>query len=625
MKRLSVISGLLLGVCLPGLAWADDVDLEKIVVTPSRMEEPSEASGASVSVVSDKSFDRRNLFTIKDNLQGVSGLDIARTGGFGGGTSVFLRGSSAGQVRVMIDGVKIYDPSSTDASYDFAHLSVDNIERIEILKGPQSSLYGSDAMGGAINIMTKKGEGEPKISLMAEGGSYNTWREALGINGEKESLHFSLSASRLDTRGFSKAKEKNNNPEDDAYQNTNASLRLDYDIMPDLTLGLISRYLHSRTEADDYDYINDRPVDDIDRILWNDEGVLSLFMNQKISDFYKHKLQLSYTRNYRRGQDDTDEYERDWYQGKTYQLDWQSDLSLSDFDTVILGANYLREMADTYYFHNLWGETDTPKSTASIKGVFIENKLDILDRLFLNAVYRMDDHSHFKDHDTYRFNMSYLIDKTDTKLKGLFGTGYKSPSLYQLSAPPMWGLPSGNPNLKPEESESYEAGVEQGLLVKGLSADVTYFRTHFKNLIDFVYGTGYINLGKARVYGIETSLKYRKDNLTCNIGYTWMDTENKETGDELLKRAKNKANLEFNWEAVRWDLNFCLGYVGHRPDYQNKLLKAYALANLSLNYKINKNLTLFGRIENLLNEKYEETKNYQTAGFSVYSGFKAQF
>jgi len=620
-KSLLVISGLLVFFVF-GSSRAEDVDLERIVVTPSRVEESSETTGNSISVISNTNFQQRNLFTVKENLKGASGLDIAGTGGMGGATSVFLRGSSAGQIRVMMDGVKVYDPSSTDASYDFAHLSTGNIERIEILRGPQSSLYGSDAIGGVINIITKKGLGKPKISITSEGGSYYTSREALEISGEKEKLHFSLSTSRLDARGFSEAKEKNNNPEDDAYQNTNASLRLDYDIASGLTFGLLSHYLHARTEYDDYDYINNRPTDDPDRIRWDDEGILSLFLDHKIADSYRHKLQLSYTRNYRRGMDDTDEYERDWYDGKTYQLDWQSELKVLDFDQVILGANYLREEADTYYFHNIWGETDTPKSTSDIKGAFIENKLTLFENMFLNAVYRMDHHSHFKNHDTYKLDMSYLIDKTDTRIKGLFGTGYKSPSLYQLSAPPMWGLPSGNPNLKPEESESYEIGIEQGFLKRMFCADVTYFRTHFKSLIDFVYGSGYINLSTARAYGIESSLKFRKDGFTCKAGYVWLDTENKETGDELLKRAKNKANLEFNWEAPGWDLNFGLRYAGNRPDYMNKLLKAYVLANVSFDYKINKNLTIFGRIENVFNEKYEETKDYQTPGFSIYSGFK---
>lgn len=608
----------------PGLSLAEDVDLEKIVVSASRIEEPVGATASSVTVISDKTMQSKGIFAVKDALREANGLDVASSGGPGSTTSVFLRGASAGQTRVMLDGVKIYDPTSTDASYDFAHLNTNNIERIEILKGSQSSLYGSDAMGGVINIITRKGLGKPKILLLSEGGSFYTSREMLEISGQSDKLHFSFGSSRLDSKGFSKAKEKNNNPEDDAYQNSAFSLRLDYDIIPDLTLGLINRYTHTRTELDDYDYTNDRPSDDSDRLLTNDEGLSSLFLEQKISDFYKHKLQLSFTRNYRRGRDDTDEYEREWYDGKTYQLDWQSVLDFSGVDKVITGFNYLREKADTYYYSSGW-ESDFPKSTSNIKGVFIENKLNPFDNLFFNATYRIDDHSEFKDYDTYKVELSYLWDKIDTRIRTLYGTGFKSPSLYQLSSPPTaWG-PIGNPNLIPEESQSYEIGFEQGFFKRKFLADITYFHTHFKNLIDFASGTGYINLSKARTSGIETSLKVKKDNLTSKLGYTLLDTENKENGDELLKRAKNKANLEFNWNLVKWDLNFWLGYVGHRSDYKNKLLKSYTLANLSLNYKINKNLTTFGRIENLFNEKYEETKNYQTAPFSIYGGMKAEF
>lgn len=623
LKELFILETVVL--FLSGIAWAEDIELERIVVTPSRTEEPFEATPSSITVVSDRTINRKDVFLVKDVLRGINGLDIAGTGGFGGTTSIFLRGSSAGQTRVMIDGVKIYDPTSTDAKYDFAHLNTDNIERIEILRGAQSSLYGSDAMGGVINIITKKGYGKPKISLLSEGGSFYTSHETLEIDGQNNKLHFALGASRFDTEGFSKAKEKNNNPEDDAYQNTAVSLRLDYDLFPDLTLGIINRYAHSRSEEDDYDFTNDMPTDDSDRLIWNDEGFSSFLLEQKISDFYKHKLQLSYTRYYRKGKDDTDEYERDWYDGRTYQLDWQSELELARFDKVVAGINYLKEKADTYYYHNLWGESDFPKSTANIKGFFLENKLNPFGNLYFNTVYRIDDHSNFKDYDTYKFELSYLWDKTDTRIRALYGTGFKSPSLYQLSAPPMYGLPVGNPNLKPEESASYEAGIEQGFFERKILADITYFHTHFKNLIDFVYGTGYINLSKARTSGIETSLNLKKDNLTCKLSYTLLDTENKENGDELLKRAKNKVNLELNWDFTKWDLNFYLGYVGHRTDYKNKLLKSYTLANLSLNYKINRNFTAFGRIENLFNEKYEESKGYQTAPFSIYSGIKAEF
>jgi vitamin B12 transporter len=611
---------------LTDVATADEnIELERIVITPSRVEESSEKTGSSVSVISSKTFGKKNIYAVNEALEGITGVDLAHTGGLGGTTSVFLRGASAGQTRVMIDGVKVYDPTSVDASYDFAHLATDSIERIEILKGPQSSLYGSDAIGGVINIITKKGFGKPKIYLSTEGGSYYTSRESFELNGEKEKLHFSLTASRLDSEGYSKAKEKNNNPEDDSYQNTNASLRLDYDVAENLTLGLISRYLYARSESDDYDFTNDRPIDDPDRINWNDEGLVSFFADNKLSDYFRHKMRVSYTRNYRRGKDDTDEFERDWYNGKTYQLDWQAETKICDFDMIVSGVNYLREIADTYYFHGVFGETDTPKETSSVKGAFIENKLKILDVLFFNAAYRMDYHSNFKYHDTYKFDFSCPIQKTGTRLKGLYGTGYKSPSLYQLTAPPMFGLPVGNANLRPEESESYEVGVEQELLKESLAADVTLFHTNFKQLIDFVFGTGYVNLSRARVKGVESSIRFKKNNATCKLGYTWLNTENKENGDELLKRARHKASLEFNWVFAKLGLNFSLRYVGHRTDYKNKLLKPYTVADLALNYRLNKNSTLFSRIENLFNEKYEETKNYQTGLFAVYGGLKFNF
>lgn len=623
MKRLFFCLSAVFFILSP--IWAEEIELEKIVVTPSRIEEPSQATASTIHVLLGKELEEKGVFFIKDALREINGIDLASSGGLGAATSIFLRGANGAQTRVMIDGVKIYDPSSVDASYDFAHLAINNVEKIEILKGPQSSLYGSDAMAGVINIITKKGYGRPKILWFSEGGSFYSFYQILEMSGQQDKFHFSFGASRFDTKGFSKAKEKNNNPEDDPYQNTSISLRLDYDLLPALTLALINRYNHSRTEYDDYDFINHIPIDDPDRISWNDEGFSSFLLEQKIADFYKHKIQFSFTHNYRRGEDNNDEYERDWYRGKTYQFNWQIELDLTDFEKIVTGIDYLREKADTYYYHGLFGESDFPKSTANIKGFFLENKLNLFKNLYFNTVYRKDRHSNFKDHDTYKIEVSYLIDKTHTRLKGLFGTGFKNPSLYQLYAPAMWGFPVGNPHLKPEESEGYEGGFEQEFFDKKILFAVSYFHTNFKNLIDYVFGTGYINLNKAKTRGIETNLKFKKDNFYFSLGYSWLDTENKQTGEELLRRAKNKVNFDFNWNFSRWDLNFQLGYVGHRRDYPEELLKSYVLANLSLNYKVNKNFIIFGRIENLFNQKYEEIKGYQTPKFSIYGGFKLEF
>jgi vitamin B12 transporter len=219
------------------------------------------------------------------------------------------------------------------------------------------------------------------------------------------------------------------------------------------------------------------------------------------------------------------------------------------------------------------------------------------------------------------------LEKTKTKLKASYGTGFKAPSLYQLYAPATAFGPIGNTNLKPEESKSYEAGFEQEI-TDDLKMEITYFHSQLKNLIDFVWGQGYVNIGKARIKGIESNINYKLlKNLTLTLGYTWMDTENKENHTELARRPLNKLVFKLKNEIDRLSIFFDISYVGHRYSDTSgtQLLKPYILSNLALNYKLRDNLEIFSRLENILDEKYEEVKGYQTPKFSAYAGLKISF
>lgn len=632
MKRAGAIVTVLLCL-LAGLVYASDVDLERIVVTPHRVEESLNSASGSVTVITSEEAKEKGLNTVKDVLKNVAGLDVVKTGEYGGQTSVFLRGSASGQTRVMIDGVRVYDPISVNAAFDFAHMTMDNIERIEIAKGPQSTLYGSDAMGGVINIITKKGEGKPHFSLIYEGGTHNTFNEILDLGGRINKFSYSMSLSRLDTDGISQLR---NTSEKDGYEKTAYSLRMDYDFTDNFSAGLIGRNTESRFHYDD----NFSNKDDPDLLNKSRLTVYSTYFNLKLFEFWKQKLQLSQTYNFRRDSNDKDpqypsDYLRDWYYGKSEQLDWQHTFEIGDFYKLITGFNWQKEVGDYYYFsESSWGpsETDFPKSSTWNKGAYIENRFEI-ENFNGSFSYRRDDHSLFREHDTYKVDASYKF-KTNTTVKGGWGTAYKAPTIYQLYALPipfMFG--GGNTNLQPEESESYEAGFAQSLFDEKLTLETTYFHTNFKNLIDAVYNPAtwftdmYRNVSKARVFGYETQLTYKPlKKLKITGNYTWLDTEDKETHDELLRRPKNKMALNINY--MPWDkigINFNIVYIGHRTDTGNRLLKSYIKADLAVNYKINNYFKVFGRIDNLFNEKYEEAKGYATTGITTYAGVEASF
>ena len=610
-----------------GLSYvqAQGVDLDKIVVTPYRTEMLSEAKGSSTETIDTKELEDKGVASLKDALKESSSIAGASSGSLGGDTSIFLRGHNSNHTRFMLDGIKIYDPISTGAYYSFSNFNLEGMEKIEISKGPQSSLYGSDAIGGVINLFTKQGKGKPKFSFQQKFGSYNTYVESLDFSGKKEDLAYYAGIVRTDIAGYSLAKEKNNNHERDPYHNLNGSLRLDYDVSDKTSLGLIGHYIYAKYEYDGSSWAPPYlPVDDDDNHAYDYEGILGFTVKQNITDRLDYKLILSSTNIHRKGWEDPET--DNWYDGKTYQMDNQFNITLTDFYKMILGFDYLREKADAYRVDSGW-VSDFPKETANNKGYFIENIFNPSKNFLFSLSLRADDHSTFKTEETFRATVGYLFDIIKTNLKASYGTGFKAPSLYQLYAPATAYGPIGNSNLKPEESESYEVGIEKNI-TDNFKLNFTYFRSQLKNLIDFSNIQGYINIGKARIKGIESELNYSLNkHLELGLSYMWLDTENKNNRAPLARRPANKVVLKIKSEFARFTTYFDLAYVGHRTSDTEgaELLKSYVLGNISLNYKLKENLSIFGRIENILDEKYEEVRGYQTPLLAVYGGMRLEF
>jgi len=636
--KIKIIYSLLAVLFLCRYSHAEDVDLETIVVTPSRAEESIKGTTSSVTVFTAKDIKKSNISNVKDFLKENMGLDIIQAGTYGGPVSVFSRGTNSGQTQIMIDNVRVYDPIATNAAFDLAHLSLDNIERIEFVRGPQSVLYGSDAMGGVINIITKKGKGKPAFTFLSQGGTYTSLRETFNSSGVVNKLSYSFGVSRFDTRGISKLK---NTSERDPYENTSISFRGEYEINNDNTLGITGRYTNAKFKYDASFGLRDDP----DLVGKEQQALLTGFFENKINDYWKHKLQLSYMGNFRRDADDRDaefpdDYLRDWYTGKNYQIDWQNTIKPFEFDTIICGFDWQRENGEYYYYSEYpfagsvySSETRFPNVHTSTRAWYLENMLNIKDKFFLNTGIRIDNHSYAGTRRTYKVDTAYLF-KTNTKIKGGWNTAFKAPTLYQLNALPIqFQFGGGNPNLAPEQSQSYEAGLEQAFFSDKVKIGATYFHTQLKNLIDSVYdpstyfSSQYYNVAKARIKGFETSLIINPiEKIKAELGYTWQDTEDKTDGDELLRRPKNKLFMNLNFILNdKFDLGFRFVYVGSRNDSGNRLLKAYTRLDLNANYKLNKNFETFMRIDNVTDEVYEELRNYAQPGRTYSGGIKFNF
>jgi len=602
-------------------------DLGNVIVSATKTEIYQGETGSSTTVITFDDIKKTGKKSVAEVLRDVAGISVTQTGAFGGQTSIFVRGAKPGQTLVMIDGIEMNDPTSTDRSFDFANLQVDNIERIEIVRGPQSTLYGSDAMAGVINIITKKGAGKPTFETYFEGGSHNTFRENIASSGIVDKFDYSLSATHLDSRGVNKVSAGS---EDDPYRNTSVSSKFGYKILDNAELSLVTNYIDAVTSIDNGPY-DDDPND----TSWFKDFSTKLAFNHAINSIWNHCLSFSYNDVRRKDRNYPDDahpidYASDWYKGNIKKAEWQHNISPVEWNTATAGFEYELESASSYYESDgAWGPYSDKQNRKSVydMGYYLQDQLKLWDKLFITPGVRVDDNEVFGTKTTYKISTAYLITQTGTRLKGNWGTGFKAPSLYQLYSS------YGNPDLKPDESRSYDAGFEQNLFNDKFSFGVTYFHNNFKNMVDFDLDPSsptyykYINIGQAMTQGVEFGTKFLPvDSLTLGLNFTYTDTEDKDTGQELLRRPKQEVNFDLNWAFLpKANFNLGVNYFGSRKDVGYITDKAYTVVRIASSYDITKNLQIFGRIENLFDKDYQEADGYATLGRSFYAGIKASF
>ncbi len=608
---------------------------EEIVVTATRIETASREVGSSITVITSQQIEERQNTTVLEVLRTVPALDVIRSGGPGGQASVFIRGAQSEHTLVLIDGVEMNDPITPGRSFDFAHLTTDNIERIEIIRGPQSTLYGSDAIGGVINIITKRGKGRIQGFISGEGGSFNTFTENAGVSGGNQWGNYSLGIRHWDTDGISAANEKDHNHERDNYENTSISTRLGVTPTENFDADFILRYINANADIDNAGGMGgDDPNNkaDLEQLFLRTQARLSLF-----NERWEQKLGFSLTDLDRDYSNDIDWYhpldlDRSSYDGKIYKVDWQHNLYLHKTNTMTLGIENEEEKGKSkYYSESAWGPyaDSFQEKTARTTGYYLQDQIKLWNSWFTTLGLRVDDHSRFGTETTYRITSAYLIHRTGTRLKGSFGTGFKAPTLYQLYSQ------YGEKNLDPEESTGWDIGIEQSLFHNRLSLGFTYFNNDFDDLIDFESNTSrYINVAEAQTQGIEVFASLRPiDDLTFLASYTYTDTEDKETGKDLLRRAQNKFALNVNYQFMdKGNVNLNLVYVSKRDDNDYSTwpatrveLDEYVLVDLAASYDITGNIQVFGRVENLLDEDYEEVKGFGTPELSAFAGCKLSF
>jgi vitamin B12 transporter len=618
-KRLQMTAACMLaaGMALGGSAFAREFDgddeLDEIVVTATRTETPVAEVGSSVTVITADEIERSRQSSVVELLRDVPAVDVVRTGSYGSSTTVFIRGAKSEQTLVLIDGIEINDPMGLGRGANLAHLTTDNIERIEVVRGPQSTLYGSDALGGVINVITKKGSGPPTATISIEGGTHSTFREAVTAAGGTEVFDYSVSLSRFDTEGISSASEAFGNTEKDGYSNTTFSGSLGWAPAEGTRINVLLRYVDAETEIDDGAGAGN---DDPDRVFLSKQIIAGTKAKFGLpGDRWRQSVGLAFT-NFHRDDVDPGESTSD-FDGRLLKGDWQGDFVLNDTNKLTFGIEHEIEKGES---------TWTADSDARTTGVFVQDQMGLGDTLFATLGARTDSHDRFGTHATYRAAVSVLPAGKGTKISATVGSGFKAPSLNQLAY---------NQDLEPEELTAFDVGLEQRFREGDVAVAATYFRNDFTNLIKWdgsVMPGTYNNIGGADAEGVELAASLKTEaGFSIRATYTYTDAT--EDGLPAIRRPKEKAGLHIGYRARRGgDISMSLAYFGETDDLDFSTwpatpvtLSRYTLVGITASCRVGEKIEVFGRIDNLLDEDYLTAYGFGTPGLTVIVGTKASF
>ena len=636
---LGMILFIFLGAGLPVYAAPDDEteDIppdwtfqEEISVTANLEDTPMEEVASSVTIITREEIEKKKAVTVLELLRDVPGVDVVQNGGPGQVGSVMIRGANSEYTMVLIDGVRVNDPMSPGGGFDFGNLPVNNIERIEILRGPQSTLYGSDAMSGVINIVTRKGSEQTDAFFSLEGGSFSSIRGAAGASGGYEKMDFSLGLSYLDTKGISAASEDLDNSENDAFKNTSFSGNLNVAPVKALDFGINFFYINSDVDLDNFGgYFGDDPNSTGDTEMYTARPYLSLAL---LDNLWKQDFDFYYAdtkRDYYNPEDDDHpfDFSESTYQGTTKEFNWKNTIPFHENNTLIAGLEYRHDEGESYYFSDgIYGpyEYVFEKQHTAIKSFYAQDVISYRKRFFGTLGIRYDDSDRFDGAFTYRLTGAVFPFNTTTKLKATVGSGFKIPTLFQLYS--MFG----NEHLVPQKNTGIDIGIEQSIEKARASIGITYFYNAFKDLIDFDPVTyTYLNIAEATTTGIEIySYFVPSGSFTGRVWYTFTDAKDDTAGERLLRRPRHKFGISANYN-YREKLNITPSviYVGEREDMDYSIypvarttLRSYVLANLAASYDFVRYFQGYVKIDNLFDQQYEEVFGYGARGIGVYAG-----
>jgi vitamin B12 transporter len=622
------------------LAAAQSTVLPELVVTsPTLVATPLAQIASSVTVITAEDIEREQLRTVPDALKTVPGLNIIQSGGPGGLTSVFMRGTDPRHTKVLIDGIDVSDPSTVTRVFDLGQMLTADIDRIEVLRGPQSGLYGADALGGVISITTRKGEGPPKATAMVEGGSFGRFNQTARVSGAQDMFNYAFNVAHVQAPRTPVTPPELVPPgrriNNDFYDNLTYSHRLGFDPNENLSFNWFARATRAtlRFTGEDFSFFpvtvpaELRSSQDTQQLFTRGEAIWSLFDGR-----FKNYFGINYTdhRTARFAPDTGVGEFRARDLGERVKYDWRGVATVAPGQFLVFGLEHEKESLET---------TDVTASNGNNAG-YVELQTQFQDRYFFVANVRHDVNDAFGPHTTYRLAPAYIVPVTDTKLKGSYGTGFKAPTLFQLfgSFPPFF---FGNPNLRPETSTGYDVGFEQPLFDNRIRFGATYFHNDVKDFINpttigFDTSQGfpiaieqYQNVDSFESSGVEAFLAViANEYLRFRADYTHTEVRASEEF-ALLRKPKDKAsataiytpNTDLTLSATVLHVSSWLD--GLRGNFQTRVrMPGYTVVNLAANYVVNQHVTAFARIDNLFDKRYQNPNGFEQTGFGIYGGIR---
>lgn len=612
--KTALLGAAAISIAMPAFTQTEQTEesrLGPVIVEGSRLDQTETEVGSSVSIISEEDLEKLDLDFAIDAVATAPGVTINQNGSFGGSASVRIRGASSGQTLVLIDGVPVGDPSATDGSFNFAYLDTSSIERIEVLKGPQSTLWGSDAIGGVVSITTKEPEPGFGGTAFAEYGSFNTLRGGASVEGANETGDFRLSASGISTDGISKADEDNGNTEDDGYESTTLSAKGGLNLPSNARLEATVLYTDAESEYDSYSGGAQGNVADGDEVTQNETLAGNLSLQLPLFDDRLENLFLVGYSDITR-ENFTNGAQSYFAEGDRSIFRYQGTFEINDMNTVSFGAEREETMAN--------GED------ADTDSLFALYELKPVQSLTLTAGIRNDDDSRFGSETTARLAAAW--NPTDqVTVRSSWGQGFKAPSIFQSTyICTFCGLTEPNANLKPETSEAFDIGIEWRSADGRAEAGITYFDQDTENLIDFSFTAGYDNIAKVESKGVELFGAYvLTDWLSVNGNYTVIDAQDG-NGNELSRLPEQSGNVTLAFDPDGpFSGAVLVRYNGDEANTNGTTLDGWTRVDLTGRYALNESVELYGRIENLFDEDYQQILGYGTPGLSGSVGIRLRY